>query len=305
MSDPRQTKRQSTLWIDHSDALSRNQQSSASDVLKNAATSIIRDGIVFFEQVVEKDLCQEVIADYKKFTSDNKEFVDLNRDELGREKRLVNFHLKSEAASKIATNPILMEFLDYIYDEEAGPYTSLTFKYGTQQPIHRDTPHFSTWPLGRFNGVWVALEDISPDAGPLMYHPGGHRFVIDQHEIWQHVQAQNPGAPMQEAVDMALEVYNGRVIDWSKQAGEPVVVPPLRQGDAVVWHAELPHGGSPALNPMATRFSMVTHCAPVSTQVHQHPDFFRHVGPEGPAPRYGYEDAHGRKVAVAGDVSFM
>lgn len=27
-------------------------------------------------------------------------------------------------------------------------------------------------------GVWVALEDVGPDQGPLVYYPGSHRWPI-------------------------------------------------------------------------------------------------------------------------------
>jgi hypothetical protein len=56
---------------------------------------------------------------------------------------------------------------------------------------------------------------------------------------------------------------------------------------------------------MATRWSIVFHVAPVPVQVHQHDAFFGHKKEVEPAPRYGYTEAHNRKIANAGAVSFM
>ena len=36
--------------------------------------------------------------------------------------------------------------------------------------------HFNTEPPGLMCGVWVALEDIDMDCGPLVYYPGSHRL---------------------------------------------------------------------------------------------------------------------------------
>jgi len=34
----------------------------------------------------------------------------------------------------------------------------------------------TTYPEGYLVGAWVAVEDIHPDSGPLVYYPGSHRL---------------------------------------------------------------------------------------------------------------------------------
>ena len=41
---------------------------------------------------------------------------------------------------------------------------------------HSDAIHFNSDPPGFMCGVWVALEDIDMDNGPLVYYPGSHKL---------------------------------------------------------------------------------------------------------------------------------
>ena len=36
----------------------------------------------------------------------------------------------------------------------------------------------TTEPLGYLIAIWVALEDVTPDSGPVYYYPGSHRIII-------------------------------------------------------------------------------------------------------------------------------
>ena len=271
---------------------------------RRVALDLATDGIAIIRGAVEPALCDATVADYDAWLTENDDLRLQNLDTLGREKRLVNFHLASKSAEEIATNERVMTILDQIFGSSAHVYTSLTFRYGTQQPIHRDTPHFATWPSRRFVGVWTALEDIHPDAGPLMYVKGGQQFDIDVAAILKQVEDHMPEASRQEQLFEALDRYNGVVIDYAAQS-EITTVSDLKKGDTVIWHPELPHGGSPAVDPMLSRLSMVVHCGADEVQVHQHDAFFEHAGRDGPADRYGFIERDGRRVAYAGGVSFM
>lgn len=48
----------------------------------------------------------------------------------------------------------------------------LNFPRGSQQETRSDTYFFNSIPSGFMCGVWVALENIHPDSGPLLYSPG-------------------------------------------------------------------------------------------------------------------------------------
>jgi ectoine hydroxylase-related dioxygenase (phytanoyl-CoA dioxygenase family) len=286
-------------WIDRQDALALADASSAPETHKAAARDLIKDGFTVLRGAINPDLCQQVIEDYHRYVAENAGGV--NFDAQGRERRLLQFHWWSDASMRIATDPDVMALLDFIFGQRASPYSSLTFKYGTQQEIHRDTPHFATWPRSQFVGVWTALEDIDPTSGPLQYVRGAHRYDLPPEAVLAHVRAKHTHLTPAQQLDRALYRYNDQVELHSAEHGELTLAPLMKRGDVAIWHAELPHGGSPASDPMRSRWSMVVHCTPEAVQGHEYQAFFTHDGPEPPADRYTHREAYGRKVAFIGD----
>ena len=59
----------------------------------------------------------------------------------------------------------------------------LNFPIGTQQPAHFDTMAFQSDPPNYMCGVWVALEDMDMDNGPLIYYPGSYKLRPTWEEI--------------------------------------------------------------------------------------------------------------------------
>jgi len=294
------------LWLDlpnaDQEAVSRGAQY-PSHYLK-IAKEVITEGFTILKGVIDPCLCDGVVSDYQRYLETNRKYADQFVDGKGRHHRLVNFHLSSENAMKIGCHDEIMRLLDYLFGYKAGIYTSLTFEYGTEQPIHRDAPFFHTFPVNYFVGAWCALEDIDPDAGPLMYVPGGHRFSCDPHAIWKRVRDENPGQSSDWVVRHALEIYYGEVIVRSKAIGATKQAV-LQKGDVAIWHPQLPHGGAPACDPRKTRRSVVFHCAPETLQVYQHDVFFQYEEPGSPPPRYAFGSYQGRRYALAGDTAFQ
>ncbi len=294
------------LWLDLPDA----EQEAVSRGARypshypRIAKEMITEGFTILKGVIEPGLCDAVVGDYQRYLETNKRYADRYIDAKGRHNRLVNFHMSSENAMKIGCHDEVMRVLDYLFGYKAGIYTSLTFEYGTEQPIHRDAPFFHTFPVNYFVGAWCALEDIEPDAGPLMYVPGGHRFPCDQHSIYRRVRAENPGQPDDWVVRHALEAYYGEVIARSGAIGA-IKQAVLQKGDVAIWHPQLPHGGAPAVNLQKTRRSVVFHCAPETLQVYQHDVFFQYEDPGFPPPRYAFGSYQGRSYALAGETAFQ
>ena len=293
-----------SLWIDQPGALKKVESANVGELEKSVARSLINTGLAVIRGAHDPDLCEAVVMDYQRYSAENSDYVKANLDSVGREKRLANFHHWSDAALQIGTNPAVMSALDFVFGYEASVYTSLMFKYGTQQPVHRDTPHFATWPRGYFAGVWTALEPVREEIGPLFYHPGAHRFRINETDFYEAAKSRIPEAPKKEQLALALDLYNGEIIRTAPTISEPVKLV-VDIGDTVIWHPELPHGGSLATKQLATRWSIVFHSAPVSVQVHQHDAFFGHDKSIAPDARYGYTEAYSRKIAQAGGVGFM
>lgn len=292
------------LWIDQPGSAELLPQKVKDARIREQISSLMDNGLVVLRENIGADLCDQAVRDYKRFCAENAEYVLDNLDEHGREKRLVDFHHWSEAALQIAMNETALSLLDLVFEQKACPYTSLTFKFGTQQPAHKDTPHFATWPLGHFAGVWTALEDIDVEAGPLFYHPGSHKVELNRKEFIKPRAWMNFWMSTRKRNLDALDAYNHKTLELSRDFGSPVPLP-LRKGDTVIWHPELIHGGMPATNPSLSRWSIVVHCATEEHQVHQHDRYFSHLSDVAPNDRYGFKTVGARKCAVAGETGFM
>jgi hypothetical protein len=101
-------------------------------------------------------------------------------------------------------------------------------------------------------GVWVALEDIGPTQGPLMYYTGSHKWPIYANEHIGLCRAGDPNPPSQAA----FEPLWRELVRVNRT--EPTQFH-ARQGQALIWTANLLHGGSRQTDPGLTRWSQVTH----------------------------------------------
>jgi len=294
------------LWLDEPDAQGRvtaaRVNGQISDTQAIAARELIETGFTIIRNIAPGVLCDQVVADFARYLRDHSKYASKCVDAQGRHLRFVNFHGASQAALELGNTQRIMSLLDYLFARSAGIYTSLLFEYGSQQPIHRDSPFFHTFPINYFFGVWFALEDIHPDSGPLMYVPGGHRVQVNHRAIFEEACRENPHQSTTDILNHALQRYYSAISsEAEKVAPRRSVV--LNKGDCAIWHPMLPHGGEKAKNPMLTRKSMVFHCAPVDLQVYQHNSFF--MADTQPPPRYGFREFRGRRYAVAGRPSFQ
>ena len=155
----------------------------------------------------------------------------------------------SATVKQIACDPRVIALLSKLYGRQAFAFQTLNFKLGSQQAAHSDSVHFSSAPERFMCGVWVALEDVALDAGPLCYYPGSHTLpVYDCRQI---------GFTPSDAIDQtAYEATWNKLIETHHLRKQVFVA---RAGDALIWAANLLHGGEPILRPGATRWSQVTH----------------------------------------------
>jgi hypothetical protein len=152
----------------------------------------------------------------------------------------------------IAANQAVLDLLSKLYGRRAFPFQTLNFPVGTQQHYHSDSIHFSAIPERFMCGVWLALEDIHPDAGPLTYYPGSHRWPILYNDVIGRVNGVGSDflaqAPYEKAWRALVEA-----------TGAQPEVFCARKGQALIWAANLLHGGSRQNDPARTRWSQVTH----------------------------------------------
>lgn len=157
------------------------------------------------------------------------------------------------AVKRIATHPKILDLLSNLYGRRAFPFQTLNFPVGTQQHFHSDSIHFSSVPERFMVGVWVALEDTDSENGPLIYYPGSHTLPVFTNEhvgINPHTRG-NPSEhyPYYErAWEAIVEALDLKPVEFH-----------ARKGQALIWAANLLHGGAAQKDSKRTRYSQVTH----------------------------------------------
>lgn len=222
--------------------------------------SLERDGYLIFDSGIAESTLDAVVADiegeFRPESSLPRTLRRARRAILGRhtavshrdEVRLQDAWTISENVREIARSSRVLELLRRLFGREPRPFQTLNFRVGSQQGPHADTIHFNSDPPGFMCGVWVALEDVDEDCGPLVYYPGSHKLP--------EVSMGDIGAPLGEGAFPAYARYVESLIggeDLEARYGT------LRKGEALLWSSNLLHGGAPQRDPNRTRLSQVTH----------------------------------------------
>lgn len=180
------------------------------------------------------------------------DFADPESNKTLGERRVQDAWKTQPDVRAIATNSAVIGLLSKLYGRQAFPFQTLNFPVGTQQDAHTDIVHFSSLPEKFMCGVWLAMEDVHADAGPLFYYPGSHRWPVMNNAMIGRSGYQTKLAsaqlPFTEAWDAICAAQNAQPATFL-----------ARKGQALIWLANLLHGGSAQHNPRLTRWSQVTH----------------------------------------------
>ncbi len=157
------------------------------------------------------------------------------------------------AVRRLATDETVQGALRALYGRRPVPFQTLNFERGTEQETHSDLVHFNSFPQRFMAGVWVALEDVRPESGPLHHYPGSHRLpVYEPHDI-------GLSGSSASNRDEQYRIYEAFVRELLEQSGLPRERVALKRGQALIWASNLMHGGDPITDPESTRRSQVTH----------------------------------------------
>lgn len=202
---------------------------------------LARDGIALIDLGPEgRALCDGVVRATEPLFSN------------GQIQRVQDAWLKHRAVRRLATLPKVTKLLEIAYGRPPFAFQTLNFKVGTEQNIHSDTIHFHSEPERFMCGVWTALEDISEESGPLTYFPGSHRLPI----LTMRRAGVNHLNPTYEDYVNTYLPDLARRLEASGLLSKVITIP---KGKALVWAANLAHGGARIIDNNRTRRSLVTH----------------------------------------------
>ena len=235
LTDTRNEDVQATLLFNNADHVS---QQSILDYDKN--------GFIILKEFLSNEKINAINAEVEKL-------VRSKKIKFGYGNKLMFAIKHSELLRSVGNDPELTEFLSTILHGNAALFQSINFIKGSEQHTHSDSIHMTTFPLGGLLGVWIALEDIDDDNGPLHYYPGSHKLPY-----YLNADYDNEGSYLMLGKKDYTE-YEKMLEQKIKELGIEKKVFKAKKGDVLIWHANLLHGGEPHLNKEKTRKSMVLH----------------------------------------------
>ena len=204
------------------------------------------NGYALFQKFFPEETVEKINSVIQKLMKDNRLPV--------KDKRKFMHAVKiSREINSLVNTAELTGLLNLIMGKEVDLFQSVNFLKGSEDPPHSDFIHMSTYPYGYLIAVWIALEDIDLENGPLFYYPGSHKLPYIMNKDFKR------GGNSWLIEKDYKERYAEKIDNTLKQHNFEKKIFTASKGDVLVWHANLLHGGSPIIDPSLTRKSMVLH----------------------------------------------
>lgn len=151
------------------------------------------------------------------------------------------------AGLNVLTHPAIQRTLSVLTGEPGRCVHTMYFDGNQVTWAHRDGHYIDSGQDGQMIGVWVAAEDIHPDAGRFFILPRSHRLRV-------------PG----EEGDPNSAAYKANMAAFVREGPLDCVAPVMRQGDLLLWTSMVIHGSLPTADERWSRRSFTAHYVPVS-----------------------------------------
>lgn len=186
------------------------------------------------------------------------------------------------AVRDLCCTEAIADALQLVIGEPCGVHLNLTGWRSTTRDWHQDGYLNPDSNRDWYAAVWIALDDIHPDAGPFEFIPGSHRAVAPiRQDATRRAIAEQCGP---DAANSPLWPRHSEAIltplveQWIAEHPEfPVHRFYAQRGDVLIWHARLLHRGSRPNDPDLERRACIAHYSGITHR----PDF------PAPAERHG------------------
>lgn len=248
-------------WLDQPDAIERIEAKLRAGAISEDQAAQCRhwanDGYVIIPRLFGDDIVDAVWSGYQHAVDSGR--IKLEPEPAGDGDpypgRFLNPHKKSGEFCRILKHAGLLDWIRLLTEREPKTLQTIASHKGSQQGVHSDSIHMTTYPLGYLTAAWIAMEDIHPDSGPLVYYPGSHRFP--------YVFSKDVGISEADFRRDGYRPYHERYEPYIQQTiaqnrAEPKYFH-ARKGDVLIWHANLLHGGSVRRDLGKSRKAVVVH----------------------------------------------
>jgi ectoine hydroxylase-related dioxygenase (phytanoyl-CoA dioxygenase family) len=264
------------LWTDRSDADAEIGRRLRAGLITPAEAEMLRrwiaTGYVIIPRAVDPKVCDAVRRDMVaawtegderlRICTPSREYVPLTKGSPTERIRLVDIYVYFESALRALFSEKISRFLRIVFEDDPLLFQSLSFERGSEQAMHQDTAYVVVNSPMELAASWIALEDIREGSGELMYYEGSHRLPEydfgGQYKHWN---------PVRDGIQQHEE-WNRLLNQNAKAMGLPTRTFLPKKGDALIWSADLAHGGSAVTDRSLTRRSLVGHYCPNRAEPH-------------------------------------
>lgn len=177
-------------------------------------------------------------------------------------------YMDNPALLNLCCQPTLAAALEHLTGEPMAVHLNLTGWQSTRRNWHFDQYLNEPYVGGFYAAVWIALDDIHPDAGPFEYVPGSHRW-------WPPIsQAKMRAALGADGTGPDWPTHSERILTplfEAELARRDITPTPFlgKRGDVLIWHSRLLHRGSIPNDPTLERRGLIAHFSGINHR----PDF--------------------------------
>ncbi len=213
-----------------------------------------KDGYIILDLKLSKKEINKTIDDISKLARDESAKKNPKIYHYNENPRIIEGYKKFQSIKRLCKNKKIIEILKYFYEKKPVAINSINFIKGTDQPLHSDYIHFSSMPHKYLSAAWIALEKTDEKNGPLIVAPGSHKFDLIDYSLF----GLKTPTSMQELSKFynIYENYIAKLIKAKKIKSKTIK---LKPGQAIIWSANLLHGGKKIIDRSRTRFSQVVH----------------------------------------------
>lgn len=169
----------------------------------------------------------------------------------------------------LCMRPEITDMCELLVGEPMGLHLNLSDWRSTQRNWHQDGYLNPDSNLDWYVAVWIALDDIHPDAGPFEFVPGSHRRfgIIRNQKMLAALEPEERGPAWPKHSERILTpIFEDAIEQFEVSPPQQFIA---KKGDVLFWHPRLLHRGSDPRNPVIERRALIAHYS----GIHHRPDF--------------------------------
>jgi ectoine hydroxylase-related dioxygenase (phytanoyl-CoA dioxygenase family) len=220
---------------------------------KKIARQFNEQGYILLDLGLSDNEINDLIEEINRLNSIGDIKTQENGYHYSKGKRIFEGWRDSELLRSLALHPKILNIIEMLYNRKPYPFQTITFNYGSNQPLHSDLIHFDSLPHRWLTAAWVALDDMTENNGSLIYVPKSHKLpIFDFYDL--KIKVPEYGKQFD-----SYEEYENFVRQLVESNELPVESLRCKRGQVLIWAANLIHGGDVIRDPNTTRYSQVTH----------------------------------------------